>query len=65
MMLCYRDRTFCAHYSRCIDGVKCESALTPEVKAASEQENLPVAVFFDKPTCFRAKSQPDVATDRI
>ena len=54
-MMCYRDRTFCTHYTDCSSGNTCDRPLTPEVQEAAEKwwgsKDAPIAVFIEKPKC--------------
>lgn len=56
-MMCYRDRTFCPFYAECGDGDGCRAALTQQVKDDAKKwwgnEDAPIAVYTDKPQCFK------------
>ena len=51
-MRCYRDRTYCAYFPDCAQGVDCPRALTDEVKDAAEREGLPICQYAERPECF-------------
>ena len=56
-MLCYKDRTYC-EFEDCKNfGPACNRSLTKKVHQAAEKwwgnPNPPIAVFLDKPECYR------------
>ena len=60
-MICYKDMTFCPHFTHCKDGYKCKRALTFKVKmdAARWWDSFnkpdiepPIAYYTDYPDCY-------------
>ena len=58
-MICYKDKTFCTFHKECKEGKECGRALTPEVKRVAREwwgnEKAPIAMFSEKPNCFKNK----------
>lgn len=63
MSMCYKDKTFCPFYLECINGKDCTAALTLKVeedakkwwKLISEEGIPPIAIYLDKPECFKER----------
>ena len=59
-MLCYRDMTFCNHYTDCSKKDTCDRPFTPQVKKDAEKwwgdDGAPIAMFVDKPECWEEAS---------
>ena len=51
-MLCFKDRTFCPFYDKCVYNKDCERALTPEIWEQAEKAGLPISRFAIIPECF-------------
>jgi hypothetical protein len=60
----YRDKTYCGYFTKCVDGLCCHRALTPEVGVSAGCAELPIAVFLDKPNCFVQVSESDIERAR-
>ena len=62
-MMCYKDRIFCPFYNECVNGSKCDRALTLEVHEKAIKwwgnEHAPISVYTDKPECFEIKNKED------
>ena len=58
-MICYRDRTWCSYYLKCLSGPTCDRALTPLVTLRANAIGLPVCKYVDKPTCFEERDERD------
>lgn len=58
-MMSYRDMTFCPFYDECAFGDVCPRALTEDVRKGSNIMGLPLAMFIDKPECFKEVVEED------
>ena len=61
--MCYKDMTFCPFYEDCRDAIECTRPLTPKIRDDAKRwwgnENAPIAVFAEKPDCFRQKIEKE------
>lgn len=59
-VITYRDKIFCGYWAKCVDGIGCHRALTPEVGRDAAAREFPISVFLDKPNCFVQVSESDI-----
>ena len=50
-MNCYRGRTYCPYYETCRHKNVCDRPLTPEVRKAAENAELPISQYAERPCC--------------
>ena len=56
-MLCYKDKTFCPYYYKCVYGSNCNRALTAQVQERAIASRLSLSIFGDVPGCFSPVSE--------
>ncbi len=49
-MICYKDITWCP-FGDCKSSKKCESFLSRKVEVAASKQELPIAIFTERPPC--------------
>ena len=51
--MCYKDRWYCDFWKECKKGIKCNRAITKEVKDLAFKSGLPINHVGFKPDCFK------------
>lgn len=53
----YKDKTFCAFYKDCADGLSCGRKLSDDIISGAKKAGLHISQFVDKPDCYKTSKE--------